>query len=128
MTVLFTINHIYSFTTDSDTTVFLIDITLTFLCSILQFLICRKLHFFLKFCEIFHINVQNIDGGFSLEPPQREAVLTSTHNQCFRAKIRKLKKIIPLLGHCIATWYAMSRYLVKLTGLETIRGRGDTVT
>ena len=25
--------------------------------------------------------------------------------------------IIRLLGHCIATWYAMPRYLVKLTGV-----------
>ena len=23
------------------------------------------------------------------------------------------------IGHCIATWYAVFRYLVKLTGLET---------
>ena len=84
--------------------------------------------FLLKFCQIFLINVQNIDCGYSLEPPQREAVLTNTHNLCFRAKIRKLMNIIPLLGHCIATWCAMSRYLVKLTGLETIWGRGDTVT
>ena len=38
------------------------------------------------------------------------------------------KRIQPLLGHCIATWYAMARYLVKLTELETSWGRGDTVT
>ena len=35
---------------------------------------------------------------------------------------------IPLLGHCIAMWYAMSRYPVKRTELETSWGRGDTVT
>ena len=32
------------------------------------------------------------------------------------------------LRHCITTWYAMVRYLVKLTELETSWGRGDTVT
>ena len=36
--------------------------------------------------------------------------------------------IVPLKGHCIATWYAVFRYLVKLTELETSWGRGDTVT
>ena len=48
--------------------------------------------------DIFHISAQNIDCGYSLEPPRRggscyrlgEAVLTSTHNLCFRAKIRKI--------------------------------------
>ena len=35
-------------------------------------------------CFIF---AQNIDCGFTLE--LSEAVLTSTHNLCFRAKIRK---------------------------------------
>ena len=35
--------------------------------------------------------------------------------------------IIPLLGHCVAMWYAMSRYLVKLAELETSWGCGDTV-
>ena len=32
--------------------------------------------------------LQNIDCGYSLEPP--EAVLTSTHNLCFEQKIRKI--------------------------------------
>ena len=45
---------------------------------------------------------------------------------------KKLKFLVPLsirlLGHCIATWYAMTRFLVKLTELETWLGRGDTVT
>ena len=36
---------------------------------------------------------QNIDCGYTLEPPS-EAVLTSTHNLCFKAKIRTL--CIPL--------------------------------
>ena len=46
-------------------------------------------------------SAQNIDCGYSLEPPRRggsneyshrlgEAVLTSTHNLCFRAEIRKI--------------------------------------
>ena len=38
---------------------------------------------------MFLIFAQNIDCGYKLEPPQREAVLTSTHNLCFEAKIRK---------------------------------------
>ena len=37
----------------------------------------------------FLIFAQNIDCGYTLEPPQCEAVLMSTHNQCFRAKIRE---------------------------------------
>ena len=36
-------------------------------------------------------------------------------------------EIIPLLGHCIATWYAMSRYLVKLTEFEISWVRSETV-
>ena len=35
--------------------------------------------------------------------------------------------ILSLLGHCIAILYAMARYIVKLTELETNWGRGDTV-
>ena len=30
--------------------------------------------------------LQNIDCGYSLEPPRREAVLTCTHNICFEQK------------------------------------------
>ena len=37
--------------------------------------------------DIFNNVVQNIDCGYTLEPP--EAVLTSTHNLCFGSKIRK---------------------------------------
>ena len=33
----------------------------------------------------FYISAQNIDCGYSLEPPA-EAVLTSTHNLCFKQK------------------------------------------
>ena len=32
--------------------------------------------------------------------------------------------IIQLLGHCIATWYAMSRSHLKLTEIGTSCGRG----
>ena len=45
----------------------------------------------MKNCDIFSYFAQNIDRGYTLEPPQRgEAVLRSTHNLCFRAKIRKI--------------------------------------
>ena len=37
---------------------------------------------------VFFFFAQNIDRGYTLEP-LTEAVLTSTHNLCFRAKIRK---------------------------------------
>ena len=37
----------------------------------------------------FHISAQNIDCGYLLER-HGEAVLTSTHNLCFWADIRKL--------------------------------------
>ena len=41
---------------------------------------CKKDNFHMKNCDVFVIFAQNIDC---------EAVLTSTHNLCFRAKIRK---------------------------------------
>ena len=44
---------------------------------------CKNVNFQMKFFNIF---VQNIDCGYTLEPPQ-EAVLTSTQNLCFGAKI-----------------------------------------
>ena len=46
----------------------------------------------MKNTDIFHISVQNIDCGYSLEPPRHrlaEAVLTSTHNFCFEQKYEK---------------------------------------
>ena len=47
-------------------------------------------NFQMKNSNIFHISVQNIDCGYSLEPPRRgEAVLTSTHNPCFEQKYEK---------------------------------------
>ena len=44
---------------------------------------CKNGNFQIKTCDIFHIFAQNIDCVYI------EAVLTSTHNLCFRAKIRK---------------------------------------
>ena len=44
-----------------------------------------------KKTDIFHISAQNIDCGYSLDCGLCEAVLTSTHNQCFRAKTKKKK-------------------------------------
>ena len=46
----------------------------------------KNVHFQMNFFNIFLIFAQNIDCGYTLE---REAVLTSTHNLCFRANIRK---------------------------------------
>ena len=55
------------------------------------------------FIDIFNIFAQNIDCGYTLEPPQQggsnenrlsKAVLTSTYNLCFGTKIRKI--YIPL--------------------------------
>ena len=44
---------------------------------------------------IFHISAQNIDCGYSLEPPRRdEAVLTSTHNLCFEQKYEKYQSFL----------------------------------
>ena len=37
-------------------------------------------NFQIKNSDIFHISVQNIDCGYSLD---RDLVLTSTHNLCF---------------------------------------------
>ena len=45
---------------------------------------CTNDIFRLKFFDYFHIFAKNIFCGYTLEP-----VLTSTHNICFRAKIRK---------------------------------------
>ena len=36
----------------------------------------------------------------------------------------RYKSIVQLLGHCIATWYAMSGSLVKLMEMGTSLGRG----
>ena len=42
-----------------------------------------------KNSDIFHISAQNIDCEYSLES-LGEAVLTSNHNLCFWAEIRKI--------------------------------------
>ena len=59
-------------------------------------------NFQIKNSNIFQISAQNIDCGYSLEPPRRggsneypqsmfwaEAVLTGTHNLCFEQKYEK---------------------------------------
>ena len=51
-------------------------ITKTRLCNILQYFTAVKM--IIENCDIFHIFAQNIDCGYM-----------STHNLCFRAKIRK---------------------------------------
>ena len=50
----------------------------------------------MKKVDHFLIFAQNIDRGYTLEPPQLEPVLTSNHNLWFRAKIRKI--CIPLVN------------------------------
>ena len=52
------------------------------------FLALKLENFQLKKFDIFLIFAQNIDCGYTLE--LGEAVLMSTHNLCFRAKIRKI--------------------------------------
>ena len=55
------------------------------------FLASKIENFQLKNFDIFLIFAQNIDCGYTLEPPRHaEAVLTSTHYLCFGAKIRKI--------------------------------------
>ena len=57
--------------------------------------IYRKFHlqktknFQIKNSNIFHISAQNIDCGYSLEPPQRGGS-NEYHNRCFWAEIRKI--------------------------------------
>ena len=53
---------------------------------------CKNVIFQMIFFNIFLIFAQNIDCGYTLEPPT-EVVLTSTHNLCFEAKIKK--KVYP---------------------------------
>ena len=56
-----------------------------------NFLALKMENFLLINFDIFLTFAQNIDCGYTLEPPRRdEAVLTSTHNLCFGAKIRKI--------------------------------------
>ena len=53
-----------------------------------QFFTAVKRLFPIKNCDVFLIFAQNIDCRYTLEHV-RTAVLTSTHNLCFRTKIRK---------------------------------------
>ena len=45
-------------------------------------------NFQMKTSDIFHITAQNIDCGYSLEPPRRSGS-NEYHTLCFRAEIRK---------------------------------------
>ena len=49
---------------------------------------CKNANFQMNKSDIFLIFAQNIDGWYTFES---EVVLMSTHNLCFRAKIRKKK-------------------------------------
>ena len=62
---------------------------------------CEYENFHWNIFDIFLIFAQNIDCGYTLEPPRRGGsneypqsmfwvVLTSIHNLCFGAKIRKI--------------------------------------
>ena len=57
--------------------------------NILKILPPKKVNFQINFFIFFHISAQNIDCGYSLEPPRR-GVLTSTNSLCFRAEISKI--------------------------------------
>ena len=45
--------------------------------------------FQIKKSDIFHISAQNIDCGYSLEPPRRDSS-NEYHNLCFWTEIRKI--------------------------------------
>ena len=55
-------------------------------CSHIENFTTKKGKFSDKNFDIFHSFAQNIDCGYRLD----EAVLTSTHNLCFLAEIRKI--------------------------------------
>ena len=52
---------------------------------------CKNGNFQMKLAMFLFIFALNIDRGYTLESPEArtEAVLTSTHDLCFRVKIRK---------------------------------------
>ena len=51
----------------------------------------------MKICDIFLIFAQNIDHGYEVSALiLSEAVLTSTHNLCFKAKLRKREMYTPV--------------------------------
>ena len=48
---------------------------------------CKEDNYQMKDSDVFLIFAQNIDCGYTLEPPRlNEAVLTCTHNYCFEQK------------------------------------------
>ena len=49
----------------------------------------KKWNFPIKNSDIFHISAQNIDCGYSLEPPRRGGS-NEYNNLCFWAEIRKI--------------------------------------
>ena len=57
-----------------------------------DFLALKVENFQLKKIDIFLIFAQNIDCGYTLEPPRRGGS-NEYHNLCFGAKIRKIRKI-----------------------------------
>ena len=49
----------------------------------------KKENFQIKISDIFHISAQNIDFGYSLEPPRRGGS-NEYQNLCFFSKINKI--------------------------------------
>ena len=54
-----------------------------------DFFSCKNSKFHKNNFDIFYIFAQSIDFGYTLEP-RGEAVLTSSHNLCFGAIIRRI--------------------------------------
>ena len=65
------------------------DITKTRLFKYIENFTSKNWKFLDKNSDIFHISAQNIDCGYSLEPPRRGGS-NEYHNLCFEADIRKL--------------------------------------
>ena len=63
-------------------------ITKTGLFKYIENLTSKNWKFSLKKSDIFHISAQNIDCGYSLEPPRRGGS-NEYHNLCFWAEIKK---------------------------------------
>ena len=57
--------------------------------NILKILPPKNENFQIKTSDIFHISTQNIDCGYSLEPPRRGGS-NEYHNICFWVEIRKI--------------------------------------
>ena len=64
------------------------NITKTSLFKYTEKLITKKWKASDKMSDIFHISVQNIDCGYSLEPPRRGGS-NEYHNPCFWTETRK---------------------------------------